>query len=72
MNKLLPSDQAGAWQLISGNINRQCSADMFVIAEKLLTPVCARGSFSELRDREGPKRDVQPFFSELFFYYNRT
>ena len=42
MNKLLPQDQAGDRQLILKN--RQCSANMSVIAEKLLALVCARTS----------------------------
>ena len=37
----LPKDQACAWQLISVNINRQCSSVISVIVENLLTPVCA-------------------------------
>ena len=31
-------DQAGAWQLISVSVNRQCSSDIWVIAEKLHEP----------------------------------
>ena len=37
----LPKDQAGGWQLISVDINRQCSSAISLIVEKLLTPVCA-------------------------------
>ena len=33
--------QVGAWQLISVNINRQCSSAISMIVEKLLTLVCA-------------------------------
>ena len=43
MTGLLSEDQAGAWQLISVNINRQCSANVSVIVEKkLLTLACTR------------------------------
>ena len=38
----LSKDQAGVWQLISVNIKCQSSAAIFVIVEKLLTPVCTR------------------------------
>ena len=41
MTGRLPEDQAGAWQLISVNINRQRSSAVSLIVEKLLTPVCA-------------------------------
>ena len=34
MDGQLPRDQAGAWQLISVNKNRQCSADISVFAAK--------------------------------------
>ena len=36
-----PKDQTGAWQVISVNINRQCSSATSVIVGKLLTPFCA-------------------------------
>ena len=40
--RCLSKDQAGTWKLISVNINHQCSVDISVIVEKLLTPVCTR------------------------------
>ena len=48
MNRVLPKDQAGAWQLISVNDNRQSSADISVIVDKLLIHVCARTSACHL------------------------
>ena len=41
MIERLPKDQAGGWQLISVNINRQCSSATSVIVEKLLPLFCA-------------------------------
>ena len=41
MNRLLPKDQVGTWQLNSVNVNRQTSADMSAIVESLLKPECA-------------------------------
>ena len=37
-----PKDQAGARQLISVIVNRPCSSDNYVIAEKLLEPARTR------------------------------
>ena len=42
MAGLAPIVQVDTWQLISVNINRECSSGISVIAEKLLQPVRMR------------------------------
>ena len=67
----LPKVQAGAWQLISVNINRQCSSAISVIVEKLMTLVCAHAhllvifSFQETRSWDVPYLDHCDFSVEL-------
>ena len=45
---LTPKGHACAWQLISANIKRQSSTDMFVIAEKLLEPFRTRAHLLDI------------------------
>ena len=64
MAGLAPKDQAGAWQLISVNICRQCTSDIAVIAEKLLEFACMRAhlpvifSIQETRFWDVPNLEV--------------
>ena len=64
MDGLAPKDQAGAWQLISVNINRECSSDISVIAEKLLELVRTRAhllvifSIQETRSWDVPNLEL--------------
>ena len=57
----LPKDHARAWQLISVNMDRQCSSALSVIVEKLLTLVCAHAhlpiifSIQEMRSWNVPE-----------------
>ena len=47
MKGLQLKDQAGAWQLISGNVNRETSADVGVILKRLLKLECAHTHLPE-------------------------
>ena len=42
MTSLQPEDQAGTWQLISVNVNRETSANVAMIVKRSLKPECAR------------------------------
>ena len=42
MTGLQPEDQAGTWQLISVNVNRETSAGVATIVKRVLRPGCAR------------------------------
>ena len=59
-----PKDQAGAWQLIIVNIDRQCSSDISVIAEKLHEPARMRArlpvifSIQEMRSWNVPDLEL--------------
>ena len=71
MAGLVPKVQAGAWHLISVNVNRQCSSDMSVIAEKLLEPVRMRAhmpvifSVQETRSWDVPYLEFRNSFAKL-------
>ena len=61
MTGRLPKDEAGVWQLVPFDNNRQCSSAISVIVEKLLTLVCAHAhqlvifSFQEARSWTVPE-----------------